>query len=138
MPDGLTAEQLEVAAFVEEYWESYALAVDSRQPELVREKQADDCECRRAADSVAEVVSWGGQRRGGDIRVVRVLEVYGDFAAGDAQVLYEGEQAAGTFEYPDRAAESIPEKRSTRLLAAERQGGEWLVRGVITTSTTNP
>ena len=135
MPDGLTAEQLEVAAFVEEYLSAFNLAVERRDADVLRRLQDPECECVEAADLAQQVIDLGGQlEQGGVTRVDRVTEIFLDEQVGEAQVLYDQVQEEGRFRLADGTYSQVPRRESTRLFAAQRSDEEWRVVGIVTTS----
>ena len=131
VPEGLSPEQLEVAAFVEEYWRTQTLAIDERDSSLVRRLQTDECACRAAADLIARVADEGGARSGGEISVVDFVNVFVEPDGTYAQVVYEDVQAAGVITFADNSVSNIPREAGTSVMELVQEADDWRVAGVF-------
>ena len=131
VPEGLTPIQLEAAAFVEQFWESFARSVDEGDTSISASLMTDGCGCQASVDVVDELLTDGGVRQGGEIRVDRVLQVFADASASQAQVIYEVTEEKGRIDFPDNTYSNIPEQSGPRLINLERTDDSFLVQGVL-------
>ena len=128
-PEGLTPSQLEAAAFVEKFYESFARSLDERDATLTSSLMTPDCTCREAAALIQTTIDQGGVRQGAEIRVTEIRSVVGEDASRDVLVAYNISEEPGRINYPDGTSAEVPGQTGLRLMSLLRADSGYLVGG---------
>ena len=128
VPDGLTAEQLEAAAFVEEYHQALAEAVDLGDLSVVEQLQTEDCPCRTVLPLLQGIIDEGATREGGQLVVLGFDQITG--GDGRAEIVLRVDQRPGAYVYPDGSRAEVIPTRATDLLIAVKGAMGWRVAGI--------
>ena len=128
VPDGLTAAQLEAAAFVEEYHVALGEAVDRGDVSFVGRLQAPDCPCRAVLPVLEDLVAEEARREGADLVVLRFEQVTG--ASDRVDLVFEIDEQQGAYVFPDGSRSQVMAAGGTDRLVALRTPDGWQVGGI--------
>ena len=131
VPDGLTPIQLEAAAFVEEFFESFARALIERDTTLASSLMTPECECRGSVALLQTIIEEGGVQEGGEIVVNSIEQVFGGSDSEQIQIGYVSTSLPGQIVYPDGTSSTIKEESGPQVINLQRVGDSFLVRGVV-------
>lgn len=130
VPADFSPRQLEVAAFVEEYWASYRKAIEVGDISGISSLMTADCPCQVALEPTAEAISRGARQDGGDIKVSNMREVFINPDGQAGQALFDANQEAGQLSFDDGSSSTIPAQSGATIMTFSRAGDRWLVSGV--------